>query len=155
MRLLCDEMLAGLARWLRAAGYDTILVRSGMSDAAVIEECRAQGRVLVSRDRQLVREAGPEMPAVLLASDDMDDHARTLADALDLDWTFAPFTRCMVDNTLLQPADPGDLARMPVQARSLPGPFRTCPRCRRVFWPGSHVRRMGDQLRRWRSLAGC
>ncbi|NIO40077.1 MAG: hypothetical protein GTO41_07735, partial [Burkholderiales bacterium] len=23
MRFLCDEMLKGLARWLRAAGYDT------------------------------------------------------------------------------------------------------------------------------------
>ncbi|RFA27009.1 hypothetical protein CAI21_15770 [Alkalilimnicola ehrlichii] len=34
-RLLCDEMLLRLARWLRAAGYDTALAVSGMQDRAV------------------------------------------------------------------------------------------------------------------------
>lgn len=154
MRLLCDEMLAGLARWLRAAGHDTALAAPGTPDAAVLEQCRAEGRVLVSRDQQLAREAGPTLPSVLLRGEDMDEHARALADALGLDWTFAPFTRCLVDNAALRPADESDLARVPAQSRALPGPFRACPCCGRVFWPGSHVRRMNRQLARWRGLAG-
>jgi uncharacterized protein len=146
-------MLAGLARWLRAAGYDTALVVPGASDDAVLEQCRAEDRVLVSRDRRLACEAGRGMRTVLLMGNDMDEHARALISELDLDWTFAPFTRCMIDNALLRPADAEDLARIPAQSRGLPGPFRACPRCARVFWPGSHVRRMNARLRRWRGLA--
>ncbi len=153
VRLLCDEMLAGFARWLRAAGYDTALAQPGTPDSAMLEQCRVQARVLVSRDRRLVREAGMGMRTVLLAGNDMDDHARTLSDVLDVDWTFAPFTRCMVDNTPLRLAYAGDLARIPARSRELSGPFRTCPCCGRVFWPGSHVRRMNARLERWRSLS--
>jgi uncharacterized protein len=154
MRLLCDEMLAGLARWLRAAGHDTALAEPGTPDAAVLARCRAEGRVLISRDRQLVREAGVTLPSVLLRGEDMDEHARALADALGLDWTLAPFTRCLVDNAPLRPADGSDLARVPAQSRALPGPFRACPCCGRVFWPGSHVRRMSRQLALWRGFTG-
>jgi uncharacterized protein with PIN domain len=100
-----------------------------------------------------VREAGAAVPAVLLTGESMDDHARTLTDALGLDWTFAPFTRCLVDNATLRPASEDDLRRIPAQSRALPGPFRVCPCCGRVFWPGSHVRRMAARLARWRGLA--
>ena len=70
-----------------------------------------------------------------------------------MDWLHAPFTRCLVDNTLLKPAGEADLLRIPDESRALPGPFRVCPRCGRVYWPGSHVRRMRRQLERWRALA--
>jgi len=153
LRLLCDENLGGPARWLRAAGYDTALAAPGQPDAELLARCRAEHRVLVSRDRRLAQAAGPQVRTVLLIGDDADDHALVLAQALGLDWTHAPFTRCLVDNTPLQPADDADLARIPAQSRVLPGPFRKCPSCGRVFWPGSHVRRMSLKLQRWRELA--
>ena len=40
MKLLCDEMLKGLARWLRAAGHDTELAEDGTSDRALINHAR-------------------------------------------------------------------------------------------------------------------
>ena len=152
MLLLCDEMLAGLARWLRAAGHDTALAAPGTPDPAVLARCRAEGRVLISRDQSLVGEAGTALPSVLLRGEDMDEHACGLVEALGLDWTFAPFTRCLVDNATLRPADESDTARVPARSRALPGPFRACPCCGRVFWPGSHVRRMSATLARWRGL---
>ncbi|MBV8591264.1 MAG: Mut7-C RNAse domain-containing protein [Acetobacteraceae bacterium] len=152
MRLLCDAMLAGLARWLRAAGYDTALVPPGASDARVLGLCGEEHRVLVSRDRTLVAHAGREIRTVLLTGDDLTGHARTLAARLGLDWTYAPFTRCMVDNTPLRAAASDELDQIPPRSRALPGPFRTCPACGRVFWPGSHARRMMARLQYWRSL---
>lgn len=32
LRLLCDEMLKGIGRWLRAAGYDTAIAQDGVAD---------------------------------------------------------------------------------------------------------------------------
>lgn len=146
-------MLAGLSRWLRAAGHDTALASPEEPDAAVLARCQTEDRVFVSRNRRLVQAAGPGITAILLVSDDADDQALALARTLGLDWTHAPFTRCLLDNTLLEPAEDADLARIPAQSRALPGPFRTCPCCGRVFWPGSHVRRMSLRLQHWSDLA--
>jgi uncharacterized protein with PIN domain len=150
MRLLCDEMLAGLAAMLRAAGHDTALAAPGTPDAELARACRAEGRVLLSRDRRLVAVVPG---ALLLPEEAMEAQARHLARQLGLDWCHAPFTRCMRDNTPLRSAGAADLARIPPRARLLSGPFRACPCCERVYWPGSHVRRMEERLHRWRQEA--
>src|SRR6185312_14446781 len=95
-RLLCDGMLAGLARWLRAAGHDAALAAPGEPDARLLEHCRADSRVLLTRDRRLAGRAAPTLAVVQLDGNDAEADAVRLARALDLDWTFAPFTRCMV-----------------------------------------------------------
>ena len=53
MHLFCDEMLARLGRWLRAAGYDTAIAEGGMPDTALIARCVTEPRVLLTRDRHL------------------------------------------------------------------------------------------------------
>jgi hypothetical protein len=141
-------MLAALARWLRAAGYDTALAPPSAPDRSLIDQARTQGRVLVSRDRRLVAEAAG-IEAVLLPDGDLDDQAVALGRVLSLDWRLAPFTRCMMDNTPLRPATAEEIAVMPETSRNWPGPFRACPCCGRLFWPGSHVRRMAERLERW------
>jgi uncharacterized protein with PIN domain len=141
-------MLAALARWLRAAGYDCALAPPSASDRSLIDLCRAEDRVLVTRDRTLASEA-KGVRAVLLSDGTLDQLATMLGPALGLDWRLAPFTRCMMDNTPLRPATAGEFASLPQQTRALPGPFRACPQCGRLFWPGSHVRRMNERLERW------
>jgi uncharacterized protein with PIN domain len=64
-----------------------------------------------------------------------------------MDWEFAPFTRCVVDNAHLREATAEEVERLPAQTREAPGPFRVCPACGRAYWPGSHVRRMASRLR--------
>ena len=149
MRLLCDEMLAGLARWLRAAGHDAALGPPQTSDRALVELARAENRLLLPRDRTLPRLA-PER--VLLLPEPLDAQAELLAHRLGLNWQEAPFTRCLVDNTPLAPAPAEALATLPAQTTRLPGPFSTCPHCRRLYWPGSHVRRMAVRLERWAAM---
>lgn len=141
-------MLAALARWLRAAGYDCALAAPAAPDRSLVEQCRAEGRVLVSRDRRLIGEAAG-IEAVLLPDGTLDDQAIGLARRLGLDWSLAPFTRCMMDNAPLRAATPAEIAAMPAVSQALPGPFRACPRCGRLFWPGSHVKRMAARLERW------
>jgi hypothetical protein len=144
MRLLCDEMLARLARLLRAAGYDTELAEGGEGDTAMLARAKAQARVLVTRDRELARRAAPG--SVLLTETDAVGQAQALAAALPIDWTLAPFTRCTVDNAVLRAATAEDVARMEPRARLTGGPFRACPACGRLYWPGSHVKRIRVRL---------
>jgi uncharacterized protein with PIN domain len=144
-------MLAGLARWLRAAGHDTLLAGPAIPDADIIATCRSEHPVLVSRDRRLVERAQAAIPAVRLTGKSLDEDARQLARALALDWTEAPFTRCLIDNSMLQPANETERLNVPERSRNLPGPFTACPSCRRVFWPGGHVQRMLARLAKWKT----
>lgn len=150
MKLLCDEMLGGLARWLRAAGHDAAVAPRQASDADLIAIAEHEGRILISRDRALVARARGRAQAVLLVSEGVDAQALELDGALGLDWTLAPFTRCMMDNADLRPATAAEIAALPDRTRALPGPFRACPACGRLYWPGSHVRRMLERLQAWK-----
>src|SRR5438552_1862899 len=52
LRIACDAMLGGLARWLRAAGYDACW-QSGIDDHDLIRLARDQGRTLLSSDTRI------------------------------------------------------------------------------------------------------
>jgi uncharacterized protein with PIN domain len=53
------------------------------------------------------------------------------------------FTRCLVDNTPLHEVALAEVAdRIPPLARTVPGPLFQCAGCGRVYWRGSHARRM-------------
>lgn len=148
-RFLCDEMLEGLAHWLRAAGYDTALAADGRADVFVAEQARAQQRMLLTRDRQLAQSMSPSADGVvLLNGNGLDAWAAELSDKLALDWTFRPFSRCLVCNTLLQPAVLAQYARLPPMVRHEQD-VRYCPTCDKLYWEGSHVRRMRSRLWHW------
>lgn len=149
MRFLCDEMLVRLARLLRAAGYDTVLAEGGASDRTLRDLARAERRILVTRDRGLARLTAPD--SVLISQPGVEAEARTLSAALPIDWSLAPFTRCVMDNTPLLEATPDQIAQMPRESQAMAGPFRACPTCGRLYWPGSHVKRIAARLER---LAG-
>lgn len=144
MRFLADEMLTRLARLLRAAGYDTVLAGGGAPDEALLHLARREHRILLTRDKALAARAAPA--SVLVAGRGPVEEARRLGETLPVDWTYAPFTRCVMDNALLAQASPDEVARMPPEAQARPGPFRRCPACGRLYWPGSHVRRMTERL---------
>lgn len=149
MRLMCDEMLLRLGRWLRAAGYDTAIAGGGTDDAALIARCAAEGRVLLTRDRLLAARAGRFVPVLRLAEETIDAQARALTAALGIDWLRAPFSRCVIDNAVLEAAPPEAWAEVPPRSREAGGPLLRCPECGRLYWPGGHVRRMRERLAFW------
>jgi uncharacterized protein with PIN domain len=104
---------------------------------------------LLTKDRHLAATVTGVAPVVLVQGNGIDETARGLRAALDIDWQYAPFTRCMVDNRPLDAA-PANLANhVPERSRSADGPLRMCPECRRLYWSGGHARRMQQRLAAW------
>ena len=58
-RFLADAMLGRLARWLRVVGVDTLQLPSDAPDVALVARARDDERVLLTRDRHLIRELRP------------------------------------------------------------------------------------------------
>ncbi|MEW5756665.1 MAG: DUF5615 family PIN-like protein [Pseudomonadota bacterium] len=148
-RFLCDEMLARLGRWLRAAGYDTEIAAPGLADRDLIELARTHGRLLITRDRKFLEYKDAAERVLVLHANELEACVRELSQRLSLDWQYRPFSRCMVCNTPLQQARPEELAQVPEQARARVERLYKCQGCQRLYWEGSHVRRMSRQLQRW------
>lgn len=150
-RFLCDEMLGRLCRYLRAAGYDTLLPAVGDSDRTLLRLSRAEGRYFLTQD-QLVREhKAASGVALILPQGDLDHLAALLGAHFHLDWLGHAFTRCLVDNTLLLAADDAALERAPADALRPGEPLYLCPCCKRIYWRGSHYKRMHARLVKWQA----
>ena len=146
MRFLADAMLGRLARWLRAVGCDTVQLPIDTPDAALVVLARAEARTLLTRDRHLLRELRPDA-ALHIRSDAPLGQLREVVVACRIAWPRELFTRCLVCNSPLEETSLADVAeRVPPGAREVPGPLRRCPTCGRVYWRGSHARRMEAAL---------
>lgn len=147
VRFLCDEMLRRLGRWLRTAGYDTVFAEAGTADRVLVQRAAAEGRILLTRDRGLAAANKEDSARIVLdVGNTLDESARALCRSIGVDWGCAPFTRCLLDNTPLQPLPPDQADQVPAAAD---GPRRFCPICRRAYWSGGHVRRMRERLSSW------
>lgn len=146
-RFLCDEMLGRLARYLRAAGYDTTLASGGAADRDVVALARREQRCLLTCDRGIAEHKAARGIAIILPRSPLDVLAQELASTLNLQWLRAPFTRCLVDNTLLQAVTRDHVHRVPRDVAVENA--RSCPACSRVYWAGSHHQRMQRRLQAW------
>jgi hypothetical protein len=147
-RFVADAMLGRLARWLRVLGFDT-LYDTALHDPALVRIADAEGRVLLTRDRLLLRELRPAR-SLEIRHDRPLEQLHAVVEALALDPPVELFTRCMVCNTLLSEDIAGDAALqlLPPDFDERPPFVRLCTGCGRVYWFGSHTRRMRITLER-------
>jgi uncharacterized protein with PIN domain len=147
-KLLLDEMLKGLVKWLRAAGYDTADDADGVADEALLARAIAEDRLLVTLDRALA-ESDTSGRVLLLDCNDNPECAAELSHRLGVNWLYKPFSRCIVCNSPLQKASPEQRNRVPQDIQKKGGEILYCPRCDRIYWDGGHVARMRHHLRLW------
>jgi uncharacterized protein len=141
-------MLGRLARWLLLMGYDTEWVRDGsIPDLDCVARALEEGRIFLTRDTRIPEVRGARK--VVLRDQDMDGQMRQLIEELDLRPDPALFfSRCSLCNeplTLL-PVEEGR-ARAPERAKTLPTAFFECPRCRKLYWSGTHVANTLERLK--------
>jgi len=143
----CDAMLGGLARWLRAAGYDAAY-EYGIDDGELVARAEADGRILLSCDgpmfeRNVIKNG--QVRAIRLPRQLNNVQAlRFVMEALKL--PLRP-PRCM--------ACGGELDEVPkhtVTAEAPPLAFRNCDRfwrcgrCGRLLWHGTHWQKISRRL---------
>jgi len=137
-------MLGTLARWLRILGYDT-LYDAGLSDNELVRLARAEGRVLLTRDRQLMRRRNVRL--LYIASEDWETQVRQVLADLPLPPP-APFTRCLVCNEPFVPISRDEAWGMvPPYVFATHEQFSLCPACNQVYWRGTHWDNMEKTIR--------
>ncbi len=152
MRFLCDQMLAGLGKWLRAAGYDTVIIENSEKDKEILEYALKEKRCLLTRDHHFLHMRAPEEAVIFLNGNSIRDCVIELNKRLQIDWLYRPFSRCLVCNTLLEKPDGQMLEDVPLKVREEAKTIWHCTHCQKVFWEGSHTRRMVKQLHLWQKM---
>lgn len=145
LHFVADAHLGGLARLLRLGGLDT-LFRNDYADAEIASLSANEGRILLTRDRDLLKRREITHGCYVRALKPVAQF-REIVDRLDLYTSLRPFARCMVCNGALRAIDKAQVAdRLPTSVGLHQHNFTTCDACGRVYWPGSHWRRMRTLL---------
>ena len=144
---LCDAMLGGLARWLRAAGYDADY-EYGIDDRELVRRARETGRMILSCDgpmfeRNVIKDGTIRalyIPQQLSKLQQLRHVMRELKLPLRR-------ARCM--------ACGGELVEVPkhtVMGEAPPLAFRNCERfwrcarCQKLLWHGTHWQKVTRRL---------
>ncbi len=140
-RFLLDVHLARLARYLRMAGFDS-QSPDDSDDGAIVEQSLREESTVLTRDRGLLKRARLERGYWLRASKPRDQLMEVIR-VFQLEREIRPFSRCLVCNSPVRPVKRECvIGRLPPRVLLTQGPFTRCGGCGRIYWPGSHFRRM-------------
>lgn len=152
-KFIVDCNVGKLAKWLRLMGYDTSFF-NGTDDSQLVATALAEGRVILSRDTQIMERrviTSGKLKAILIQSDKPELQIRQVIDALELDSNFRPFTLCLECNQALEERNKDEVKELvPPYVFKTQSQFMQCPTCHRVYWRGTHWQSMTKRLEKFK-----
>lgn len=140
LRFLLDVHLGTLARRLRLLGVDAAYESKDIGDPALAALSAKEQRVLLSRDRGLLRRREIWAGAYIY-SDRPEEQLRDVLGRFAP--VLAPWTRCTACNGQLAQADKDSVsARLEHGTQETYDVFAQCADCGRVYWRGAHHARL-------------
>jgi len=157
-KFIVDHNVGKLTKWLRIMGYDTRFF-NGTDDADLVAMALAEGRVILTRDTQIMKRGvvtSGRLKAILIQSDEPEQQMRQVIDMLNLDCQFRPFALCLECNQPLQERSKQQVKDLvPTYVFQTQSQYMECPACHRIYWRGTHWQAMTKRLQKFRGgLAG-
>jgi uncharacterized protein with PIN domain len=140
-RFVVDVHLGTLARRMRLLGLD-VAYRNDASDPELAAQAAAESRILLTRDRGLLRRRAVPVGAYVRGSRPADQ----LRDVLDrFDPPVAPWTRCPACNGTLVAVPAAEVRHLLREGtRRSYTEFSRCVDCGRPYWRGAHSQRLRE-----------
>ena len=153
MKLRCDQMLIKLGRWLRIAGYDTAIITKSMPDRDIVQKALDEGSLFITRDNHFTEIKKAKNILVYLQANTIEDCISALNKQLSIDWTKTAFSRCIVCNQPLDTIEKQQVENeVPSTVQKDFETFWCCSCCKKIYWQGSHTKRMRATLVRWQTI---
>ena len=137
MKFILTNELGRLAKWLRILGYDAKFYQADNLSTLVITALREE-RIILTRNSRISRFPGPRI--VIIDSDFVDKQLKQAFKRLKI--TPRPkdmFTRCVICNVQLDEIDKAKVKdRVPKYVFQNQKDFMSCPKCKKVYWQGTH-----------------
>jgi uncharacterized protein len=141
-KFIADSMLGKLARWLKIAGLDVEYMRE-RNPKKMLETAQSQERIILTRDYSL---AGVNN-VFFVESEFLWEQLREFFLHFDFPSEDKAFSRCVICNKVLEPVSAGEVRnKVPPYVFTNQKDFSRCPECGKVYWAGSHYKRMKEKL---------
>ena len=153
-QFVCDAMLGGLARWLRAAGYSAEF-DVHIKDGEIVRRCLSEGKVILTSDSDIMDRyaVSRDLVTTVFVPTGLSPVMQLAHVMRELGLALRP-SRCMDCNGELRDAPLEEVAgEVPEKVlRWCKGFFRCCG-CGKVFWHGTHWRSISARLRKASELS--
>lgn len=142
-KFIADNMLGRLARWLRMMGYDTLYVANG-EDKEITRIAGSENRILLTRDRQLASRKG--INSLYVEEIELEKQLKSVSNAFGL--TFREETmRCSECNGELNAEERNSVRGLvPDGVYERNELFYRCGLCGKIYWKGSHWKRIKEVM---------
>lgn len=147
MKFIADRTLGKLVKKLRMLGYDTLYFQ-GDDFHRLLHLAREEERILLTRNRKLAIRRPRDR--ILTIMEDLP--ARQLEEVIQkaplrLDENLL-FSRCLVCNDPLKEISRQEAeGKVPDFIFTQQKDFYRCPNCKRIYWPGTHLRNMVQKVK--------
>jgi len=156
LRFVADGMLGKLTRWLRMLGYDVEYFNM-LDDDELIEVAKSERRILLTRDLRLYQKASTKgVQAFLIEGKTRHEKLAELAKRYSLRLEIdAANSRCPQCNSNIREVQKEQvLDRIPQSTSRFYDGFWECVNCGKVYWRGSHWKRINITLNRAKEIVG-
>jgi len=135
-----EKTLGKLVKWLRILGFDT-LYEQDFPNSCIFDLADSR-RILLTRTHSVGKQkSSPNL--IFITSDNIFEQLKQVIKTLALEKTdIRPFSRCLRCNRAIEAIDKESVRyRVPDYIWETQNSFRFCPKCRKIYWPGSHTQR--------------
>ncbi len=142
---IADANVGRLARRLRMMGYDTLFIND-IEDSELIRIAHREKRIILTRDTGIMERrivARGDVSAVFIEPAEINNQVRQVVETLKLELGADLFSRCMECNELLVWREKESIRHLvPRYVYQTQDRFRQCPVCERIYWQGTHWKKM-------------
>lgn len=145
-KFIADSMLGKLAIWLRILGCDTLYFKD-IDDASLLRRAKEEDRMLLTRDTLLIKRRGIKN-YVFINDNEPYKQLRQIITALKLKKSDEMLlTRCIYCNEELISVQKEDVEGIvPEYVYENHDSFNQCRECRKIYWRGTHFKRIENRL---------
>jgi hypothetical protein len=137
MKFLLTKELGRLVKWLRILGLDTEYFKQDNTGSLIIEALRS-GRIIITRNHHLPRSGGVKI--MVIEAERIKQQVADILKALKIEPAAKTmFTRCTICNETLETVEKDKVQhKVPEYVFKTQQDFITCPKCKRIYWQGTH-----------------
>ena len=137
MKFILTKELGRLVKWLRILGFDTTYFNQNNPGSLIIQALR-DDRIIITRNQHLSRPSG--IKTVLVEGEKIKEQIAEVLKKLDIQPASKQmFSRCIICNEELLEIDKENIKdKVPEYVFKTQEDFITCPKCRRIYWQGTH-----------------
>ncbi|MEE9441526.1 MAG: Mut7-C RNAse domain-containing protein [candidate division Zixibacteria bacterium] len=142
MKFICDDNLGKLARYLRLVGCD-VMYENDISNSRLIGISLDENRTILTRDRKII-EKTLVREFLLIEYDQWSLQLKQVISNFNLILDKEKFfKRCLEDNIPTISVTKESIKNLiyPYTYEHHDN-FRQCPKCKRIYWHGSHAKAM-------------